>query len=736
MMRYVTLLFIFFIVEAKGSYASCEDEQGTPISHGMTTCGAQELMWKCIDGNLTHLGTCGIEEAYCSDMGLNSYLLAPGSSINVLRLRYCCHHIKMFDCAEVPASLWVMLLTTGVAAVVIGLGCSCLSLFYKPDLRARHHDVSPVTDAESASWGDGFSMHERVPMHRWCVSREDLLNFKKLVQEAVAAEKIVPTEMDGFDPRDMYVGPSMYTVNEQYIKPVTAAAGKMSWALMLHPDGLDCDMFISHGWKEGVYEFVDSVVCSWPRGVHAAYFCVLSNPQNLDISSLISSPDQSPFAQALRASRCVLAVPNHCESIYARLWCSYEAYLAYILDKPLYTAFAPIPDVAVRMGHCVGLYLISFGLVLILATILCDFPIAPWRYLSLVNQMLGISLFVFHFFARLKLDPEAYGLKVFSLFACCSFGVSWSVECMLMPLYVITGAIGLIIFLTFGASFEASRLLAVNAKQQAAKLSVGFTGQVCDAQCSREEDAIHIKSEIREKASDDEVDSAVSVLVEMGMSTSYLRELEDEVGSLGSQTAWSFSTLLAFPATFIGLPLLLMDVQTLWLNPFLWICVAEGVACILVFLLLPRDRTKFAVGVAGSIAGVCLVSVFINITTVSFIHLRASEFEDNAWSFGFVMPLIGGPVALACSVAGPLRIACIPFAGRIIVRAMCGKPFIWDRFHSIVKRFRKPVRKLALQTKMLKLRKAMGKPPPASSGTAATLPPFQKAGGAGAMDTE
>ena len=31
-------------------------------------------------------------------------------------------------------------------------------------------------------------------------------------------------------------------MNDQYIKPVTAAAGKMSWALMMNPDGLDCDL--------------------------------------------------------------------------------------------------------------------------------------------------------------------------------------------------------------------------------------------------------------------------------------------------------------------------------------------------------------------------------------------------------------------------------------------------------------------------------------------------------------
>ena len=38
---------------------------------------------------------------------------------------------------------------------------------------------------------------------------------------------------------------------EQYIKPVTLKAGKVSWALMQHPDGLDCDLFISHAWQEG-----------------------------------------------------------------------------------------------------------------------------------------------------------------------------------------------------------------------------------------------------------------------------------------------------------------------------------------------------------------------------------------------------------------------------------------------------------------------------------------------------
>ena len=144
--------------------------------------------------------------------------------------------------------------------------------------------------------------------------------------------------MNPFDPTDYSIGPSMYTVTEQYIKPVTAAAGNVSWALMKHPSGLPCDVFITHAWAEGVFEFIDKVFSSWPQGGRAAYVCFLSNPQNLDIADLISTPEQSPFAKALDSCRHVIAVPNRVCSIYSRLWCVYEAFLAYTWNKPITNA--------------------------------------------------------------------------------------------------------------------------------------------------------------------------------------------------------------------------------------------------------------------------------------------------------------------------------------------------------------------------------------------------------------
>jgi hypothetical protein len=37
-------------------------------------------------------------------------------------------------------------------------------------------------------------------------------------------------------------------------KPVTLKAGGMSYALMKHPEGLPCDVFISHAWAEGTMD--------------------------------------------------------------------------------------------------------------------------------------------------------------------------------------------------------------------------------------------------------------------------------------------------------------------------------------------------------------------------------------------------------------------------------------------------------------------------------------------------
>ena len=77
--------------------------------------------------------------------------------------------------------------------------------------------------------------------------------------------------------------------------------------------------------KEGVFEFLSKLRCSWPWAARNAWCCMLANPQHLNIGSMLLSPKTSPFALALQASKTVLVVANRHKSIYCRLWCGYEA---------------------------------------------------------------------------------------------------------------------------------------------------------------------------------------------------------------------------------------------------------------------------------------------------------------------------------------------------------------------------------------------------------------------------
>ena len=179
---------------------------------------------------------------------------------------------------------------------------------------ALRHGIRAYTTLQATA------LHKSVPPDRWCITRADLKYLGEEVWKAILSGEIQQPDdgSDDFQVLDTTYGPSIYTVNKQHIMPVTEKYGKVSWALLLHPDGLDCHLFISHAWQEGVFEFLSKVLHSWPADARHAWCCMLANPQNLDIGSLLQSPISSPFALALKASTYVLVVPNHCCSIYTR----------------------------------------------------------------------------------------------------------------------------------------------------------------------------------------------------------------------------------------------------------------------------------------------------------------------------------------------------------------------------------------------------------------------------------
>lgn len=168
---------------------------------------------------------------------------------------------------------------------------------------------------------EAIALHEAVSPDKWCVTYADLRYLRQQVIGAIQQGLILSSPSSYGDDEskksedDDEFGPSIYVVNEQYIKPITAQAGKMSWALMMNPDGLDCHLFVSHAWQEGIFEFLSKVLGSWPSRAKHAWCCMLANPQNLNVGSMLQSPKTSPFALALQASRYVLVVPNRHQSV-------------------------------------------------------------------------------------------------------------------------------------------------------------------------------------------------------------------------------------------------------------------------------------------------------------------------------------------------------------------------------------------------------------------------------------
>ncbi|CAE7208210.1 unnamed protein product [Symbiodinium sp. CCMP2592] len=375
---------------------------------------------------------------------------------------------------------------------------------------------------------EALALHESVPPDHWCVTRSDLKHLRREVLKAIENGEIGPPDdgTDDFAVSDKQYGPSIYTVNRQYIMPVTQDAGKVSWALMRHPAGLECDLFISHAWQEGVFEFLSKVLHSWPRAARHAWCCMLANPQNLDIGALLQSPSNSPFALALQASTWVLVVPNrHC-SIYTRLWCSYEAYVAHDARKTIFVARS-----SNRRKICAAL---SQALLAGLAGVFLALAMDRWRHswrhhvVGLVALCMVVAIALAS--AALQHNGSRMALNWLGAFVSGFLTIHW---------YPIHGALELPgksdelnlaeqrLLLLIAASFfylmEVDRVNGQSRAEEAVQLRRGFRGSIAHATCSEPDDADRIHAEIGTQTED--VDYAIQVLLTAGMSTPTLRDV-------------------------------------------------------------------------------------------------------------------------------------------------------------------------------------------------------------------
>lgn len=496
---------------------------------------------------------------------------------------------------------------------------------------------------------DGAALHRDVPPERWCVTRADLRSLRKLVRQSVENGRIKPTDFDPFDVHDQAIGPSFYTVAEQLIKPITEQAGGMSWALMLHPEGLECDLFVTHGWAEGLYEFVDKVLYSWPRGVRHAYCCMLSNPQNLDIGALIQTPRESPFAKALHSATHMLVVPNQTGSIYSRIWCAYEAYFAYSHSKFIFTACAPVRHLE---RSVVGMLMVE----------------AAGMIFGFVQPGSGLVLNIVHvgsmllWIVRLGLYPGTLAAVLIHLIGF-NMGVClvWMTDVRRLCVLI-----GCLVF----PSAEVGRRQELQAILEKEALLRGYTGNLRDAQSSLPSDKEAILAELHASGLEEEVDHAVEVLIESGMSTPTLRSASALAGSLPEAGYWNFITLCScFLLESADLMVGLHDGRgrkemLVTYGEFLLTCL-----WLLVFVVISPDKRGFASSAMLRLALTCL---FLDIVAQWFLPWGGGVAHKDFLILRSVT-LAVWMATIALALAGPGATARIPWIGVPLVRYIMTK---------------------------------------------------------------
>lgn len=275
--------------------------------------------------------------------------------------------------------------------------------------QAHYIPVSLASEGTSSSLAerDGEQMpvhpsHAKggIPPERWCIDLGDLLYFEEEVQR-LHAEGTFDLDLNKSGLHKETIGPSVFIVNEKYIKPVTRDAGGMSWALWRRPEGLKCDLFATHCWQEGMFEFISKVKKTWPRGAKGLWACFLAIPQNCDIPSVLGDdPFVSPFALAVQRANHIVVVPNHKTSIYERLWCVFEAYVAMtelesrtnlsiqipLTSDPFKLMLQTLPGLAFPViGACVGIFVCGPNIGFILGPVM--WLLSTWLVCTVLGRV-------------------------------------------------------------------------------------------------------------------------------------------------------------------------------------------------------------------------------------------------------------------------------------------------------------------------------------------------------------
>jgi len=527
------------------------------------------------------------------------------------------------------------------------------------------HSSSSDDDPASShgTKGDGNEMHHRIGAERWCVTRHDLRMLRRQVAKAIAEGNIVPTELDQFDPADRTIGPNVYTFVDQFVKPVTSAAGGMSWALLQHPEGLVCDLFVTHAWQEGIFEFTDKVLNSWPSDSKHAYCCMLANPQCLDISDLIKQPSESPFAKALETAKYMLVIPNAKGSIYTRLWCAYEAYLSEMKGKIILTATAPVGQRLLRDLPCT-FFLCVLGMVhAIVLFIVLDHD----RFATMVHAVYGLTCIVM---AACVISP--------------SMGVSWclnkvchvSTSLLLVSYFMILARTGnlakeggnSIALFVMSVTMNLELLKKAELHRESAELRRSFKGTVKKATCTMDCDRERIMGEIGHRV--DEVDATINVLIAAGLSTLNLRKAAEKGVHLHGAGEFGLAVTVGVWGFWVNSAVFELD-RSPTTFAFGIAVLAMSVAWAMLVISFQKDKQAFA-----SILTVKLYVSFVvpyGISRSVVLDTLFAESIEELAIIGLMLILLMGALSISLSVAGIGRVAHIPSIGPWLAKFLASR---------------------------------------------------------------
>jgi hypothetical protein len=379
----------------------------------------------------------------------------------------------------------------------------------------------------------------------------------------------------------------------------------------------------------------------------------------------------------------VLVVPNRIVSIYSRIWCVFEVFLAYRREKIIYTASAPLNGaswgiLALQLVYSIMVSAVSRYAIQSLAhqgdlqisghrPTICPSVISFFMF-SLACLLILLSLLMTRHRRSINwVGSTVVGVLLGYLMHLIFEGVpvvSFLAYETLEMCSCWTGFLGLVFVLA-----EWDRRWDAEDERNRLQLQLGWTGMK-DAGSSLPQDKAAILSEIQAHSQEEQVNEAVEVLILAGMSTPSLRLAAARgAGCIRGAGQWR-STAVAIPfAVWVLTPLshIVLDISCggalRWVP---WLQAGQGLTWIILFLLARTDQKGFISRVAfvlGNFPLFVIWTIWIawhlgGLSATSRLHCVPDAFHC------FLL----GPLMLGLSVAGIEATAGIPMIGPMLLR--------------------------------------------------------------------